>query len=91
MITTPRPDLDGQHPALVHAPLAAAAHGALENAETLAHRTAERTRQEAHRLLEAGSHHIRERPLQSVLMAAAAGAVLLLVAEWVVRAVRGPR
>ncbi len=85
------PELDGQQPSLVHTPLAATARGALDSAEALAQRTADRTRQEAHRLLEAGSGHIRERPLQSVLMAAAAGAVLVLLAELVVRAARGAR
>jgi ElaB/YqjD/DUF883 family membrane-anchored ribosome-binding protein len=85
MLNSPRPGLDGQQASLSTDPMGPTVHGAIESAEALAHRAAERTRAQANRLLDAGSAHIRERPLQSVLVAAATGAVLMLLMELVVR------
>ena len=91
MTNSPRPGLDGQQPALPAAAQGSTANHLLESAEALAHRTADKTREQAHRLLDAGSAHIRERPLQSVLVAAATGAVLALLAELLVRSVASSR
>ena len=89
MINTPRPGLDGQQPAL--AASTTAVGGFVDSAESMAHRAADKTREQANRLLEADSAHIRERPLQSVLVAAATGAVVALLMELVVRAAGSSR
>lgn len=102
MSNLPRPGLDGHQPAVqpaVPGPTAStpgASAGStsshlIESAESLAHRAADKTREQTHRLLDAGSAHIRERPLQSVLVAAATGAVLALLTELLVRSAASSR
>ncbi len=87
----PLSQADGHTSSLSTAPLVSAVEGLAESASAMAHRGAERTRAQAGRLLDAGTTHIRERPLQSMLVAAATGAVLVLLMELVVRAARSPR
>lgn len=91
MTTHSRPDLDGHQPAMPTASLTGAFDGIADSAESLAHRTAESARAQAHRLLDAGSLHIRERPLQSILAAAATGAVVALLVELAVRSAASRR
>jgi ElaB/YqjD/DUF883 family membrane-anchored ribosome-binding protein len=91
MTTHLRPDLDGHQPSLPTASLSGAFDGLTDTAESLAHRAAEKARAQAHRLLDAGTLHIRERPLQSILVAAATGAVVALLVELVARSVARPR
>jgi hypothetical protein len=94
MSNFPRPSLDGHQP--LQPALPATVQGSttshlVESAEALAHRAADKTREQAHRLLDAGSAHIRERPLQSVLVAAATGAVVALLTELLVRTIASSR
>jgi hypothetical protein len=91
MTLSSRPDADGLVPPSTPLPTSPLLHGALQNAETLAHQTAERARHQATRLLDAGSAHIRERPMQSMLIAAATGAALALLLELAVRAASSSR
>ncbi len=91
MTPSPRPEFDQLAPAAMPPLGAATSHGPLETAESMAHRAAERTRAQAGRLLDAGSAHIRERPVQSMLIAAATGAALVLLLELAVRAASSSR
>jgi hypothetical protein len=91
MTTHLRPDLDGHQPAMTTASLSSAFDGLTDTAESLVQRAAEKARAQAHRLLDAGSLHIRERPLLSRVGAAAPGAVVALLVELVARSVARPR
>ncbi len=91
MNPSPRTDGDGLATPGTPTQSSTLLHGALQNAETLAHQTAERARHQASRLLDAGSAHIRERPMQSMLIAAATGAALALLLELAVRAASSSR
>ncbi len=91
MSHTPYPNADSHQSTLSTAPLVAAVEGFTDSASAMAHRAADQTRAQAGRLLDAGTSHIRERPVQSMLMAAATGAVIVLLMELVVRAARSSR
>ena len=91
MNTPTHPELDGHQPLSPTTSLSGAFDGIAESAESLAHRTADKARAQAHRLLDAGSLHIRERPMQSILVAAATGAVVALLVELVARSAARPR
>ncbi len=91
MTSYSRPDLDGHQSVMPSAPLSSALDGMADSAESLAHRATEKARAQAQRLLDAGSLHIRERPLQSILVAAATGAVVALLVELAVRSAASRR
>lgn len=91
MTPSPRPDFDGTATATPPHLGSPALHGPLQTAESMAHQAAERARQQTSRLLDAGNAHIRERPMQSMLIAAATGAALVLLLELAVRAAGSSR
>jgi ElaB/YqjD/DUF883 family membrane-anchored ribosome-binding protein len=87
----PHNDLDGRPSAMSTAPLQSSLEGVVRSAETLAHQAAASTRSQATHLMDVGTERIRQHPLQSVLVAAGAGAVILLLLEVALRVGRASR
>lgn len=86
MITPHRPGLDGLQ--ADGQDLTQPGHtvaGLVEAAGALAHTAVDKTRQQTGRWLDAGATRIGERPLQAFLVAAATGAVLMLLMQRLVR------
>jgi ElaB/YqjD/DUF883 family membrane-anchored ribosome-binding protein len=77
----PTPSLDalGRSVAQVRAQAGPAMHELARSAEHLAHDSAVAVRERAARLGDAGTGYVREHPMQSVLIAAGAGAALALL------------
>lgn len=86
-----RADLDGQSSPLSASPLQSSLESLAHSAESLAHRAADGTRAQAGHLLDLSSARIQQHPLQSVAIAAGAGAVMFLLLEFAMRGSRGGR